>query len=190
MYAKLQDLWRQERERKEIVAIDPAYYGVLREYTRKVERKLAEEKNELAKLLQERRLERFNFILNDLIEIRTLKLIKMIVQCESLTVNLSNEEIAFFNRFKKVYEVYRDEIFNPQNVPFFDFDEVIEEKEKKDIIIEHVAIRLTKEIKDPIICLDGHTYGPFAEEEVVILPKENATILVKNKIAEQINDSK
>ena len=188
MFDKIEDKWKEEREREELTDIDEAFYGAMREFLRKRTIRVKEENNPLAKKLLEAKLNRVRYVLNDLLKIRTAKIIQMVVNGKEIKVKLSREEIDFYDRILKIYDIYKKEVFSPKDAAYTNISSIIgdETDEDSEEEIEYVAVKFVKSTKDKITGLDGQIYGPFEPEDVCLLPKENAIGLVRREIAQNI----
>ncbi len=188
MFEKIQDKWKDERGSEKLTPMDEIFYSAMRELLKKHTTKTKKEINPLIKKILETRLERIKYIINDLMRIRTTKLITMVMNREKVTVNLAREEQDFYDRFSQIYELYRKEVFSPKDVAYVDINKLIgkEIEEEGEEEIDYVAIRFIKKTKTQIQGLDGKTYGPFEPEDVCLIPKENAIGLVRREIAENI----
>ncbi|MHA1200958.1 MAG: DNA replication complex subunit Gins51 [Candidatus Heimdallarchaeaceae archaeon] len=188
MFEKIQDKWKDERGNEKLTPMDEIFYSAMRELLKKRSTKTKKEINPLIKKILETRLERIKYIINDLMRIRTTKLIAIVMNREKVTVNLAREEQDFYDRFSQIYELYRKEVFSPKDVAYVDINKLIgkEIEEEVEEEIEYVAIRFVKKTKTQIQGLDGKTYGPFEPEDVCLIPKENAIGLVRREIAENI----
>ena len=188
MFDKIQNKWKEEREKEQLTPMNEAFYGAMRDFLKTRTVRAKEEINPLIKKILEERLNRLKYVINDLIKLRTTKLIHAVLNKEEVTVNLSREEQNFYDRMKQVYDVYRKDIFSPKDVAFAELDLPSVEGEDSSIEeeIEFVAIRFIQSTNSKIQGLDGKTYGPFEPEDVCLLPKENAIGLVRREIAENI----
>ena len=188
MFEKIQDKWTDERGSENLTPMDEIFYSAMRELLKKRAIKTKKEINPLIRKIQETRLERIKYVINDLMRIRTTKLITMVMNREKVTVNLAREEQDFYDRFLQIYDLYRKEVFSPKDVAYIDINKLIgkEINEEEEEEIDYVAIRFIKKTKTQIQGLDGKTYGPFEPEDVCVIPKENAIGLVRREIAENI----
>jgi DNA replication initiation complex subunit (GINS family) len=189
VFDKIQAKWKEEREKETLTPLNEAFYGAMRDFLKQRTIKTKEEINPFVKKMLEERLKRLKFVVNDLLKIRTIKIIRSVISKEEIKVNMAREELDFYDRMKKIYDIYRKEVFSPKDVAYTDIqsildEEIIEEEQEK---IEHVAIRFLKSTKDRIQGLDGQIYGPFEPEDVCLLPKENAIGFVRREIAENID---
>jgi len=188
VFEKIQDKWKDERGSEILTPMDEIFYSAMRELLKKLATRTKKEINPLIKKILETRLERITYVINDLMRIRTTKLITMVMDREKVTVNLAREEQDFYDRFSKIYDLYRKEVFSPKDVAYVDINKVIgkEIAEDEEEDIDYVAVRFIKKTKTQIQGLDGNTYGPFEPEDVCLIPKENAIGLVRREIAENI----
>ena len=187
MIDKIFDLWKREREGTKILPMSIDFYSVMRDDLKRRTKKAKEQINPLIKTVLEAHLGRIKFVVNDLIKIRSMKIIQLVIRGDEVKVNLAREEINFYQRLKAIYGVYRKEIFSPKDVAYTDIGKILdEESDEVGDSIEYVAIRIVKKTKE-ITGLDGNIYGPFEPEDVCLLPKENAIGLVRRDIAEDIS---
>jgi len=188
MFDKIHNKWKEEREKEEITPMIDPFYGSMRDFLEERTKAAKQALNPITKKVLEKRLERIQYVINDLIKIRTNKIIKKVMNQEEISVNLAREELNFFDRMNQIYEIYLKEIFSPKDVAYTDIQEIlgvqIEEAEEKEV--ELVAIRFLKATKQEIQGWDGKIYGPFEPDDVCFLPKVNAIGLVKQSIAEDI----
>jgi len=187
VFDKIQNKWKEEREKEQLTPMNEAFYGAMRDFLKIRSTRTKEEINPLIKKILEERLNRLKFVINDLIKIRTIKIIQLVLNKQEIDVNLAREEQNFYERMKQIYDIYRKDIFSPKDVAYTDLklpsiDQTSEDSED----IEFVAIRFIQSTKDKIQGLDGKTYGPFEPEDVCLIPKENAIGLVRREIAENI----
>ncbi|MCK4844275.1 MAG: hypothetical protein KAS95_01230 [Candidatus Heimdallarchaeota archaeon] len=186
MIDKIFDLWKREREGPKLSPMSIDFYSVMRDDLKKRTKKAKEQINPLIKNVLEAHLGRIKFVVNDLIKIRSMKIIQLVIRGDEIEINLAREEINFYQRLKAIYGVYRKEIFSPKDVAYTDISKILdEESDEAGDSIEYVAIRIVKKTKE-ITGLDGNIYGPFEPEDVCLLPKENAIGLVRRDIAEDI----
>ena len=188
MFDKIQNKWKEEREKEQLTPMNEAFYGAMRDFLKIRTTRAKEEINPLIKKILEERLNRLKFVINDLLRIRTFKIIQIILNKQEIDINLAREEQNFYERMKQIYDVYRKDVFSPKDVAYTDLNlpsvESVDEGSEDEI--EFVAIRFIQSTKDKIQGLDGRTYGPFEPEDVCLIPKENAIGLVRREIAENI----
>ena len=192
MFDKIHNKWKEEREKENLTPMNEAFYGAMRDFLKTKTVRAKEEINPLIKKILEERLNRLRFVINNLLKIRITKIIKQVIIRKEITTELAREEQHFYERMKKLYDIYRKDVFSPKDIAYTDVDSIVDYRDVDDLeeIIEYVAIRFLKNTEDKIQGLDGKSYGPFEQEEVCLLPKENAVGLVRREIAENIELTK
>jgi len=187
VFDKIQTKWKEEREKEDLTPMTEAFYGAMRDFLKQRTIKTKEAINPFVKRMLDARLNRLRYVINDLIKIRTTKIIKMVTSKREITVSIAREESDFYERMKKIYDIYKKEIFSPKDVAYTDIESILDAEDSEKVEkIEYVAVRFLRSTKDQIQGLDGRTYGPFAKEDVCLLPKENAIGFVRREIAEDI----
>lgn len=168
--------------------MNEAFYGAIRDFLKTRTIKAKEEINPTIKKILEEKLNRMRYVIDDLLEIRTIKILQAVLDKEDITVSLAREEQNFYDRMKMLYDIYHKDIFSPKDIAYADIDSIVgaDNIEEDEGSIEYVAIKFLKSTKDKIQGLDGNAYGPFEQEDVCLIPKENARGLVKREIAENI----
>lgn len=188
MFDRIQNKWKEEREKSQLTPMNEAFYGAMRDFLKEKTVKAKEELNQTIKKVLEEKLSRMQYVIDDLLDIRTTKILQAVLNREEITIMLAREEQNFYERMKRLYEVYRKDIFSPKDIAYTDVDSIVRREGAEEIEeeLEYVAIRFLKSTKEKIQGLDGNAYGPFEKEDISLLPKENARGLVKREIAENI----
>jgi DNA replication initiation complex subunit (GINS family) len=187
LFDRIQNKWKEERERPQITPMNEAFYGAMRDFLKERSVRVKEEINPTVKKILEEKLSRMKYVIDDLLEIRTTKILQAVLKNEEINVILAREEQNFYDRMKQLYDVFRKDIFSPKDVAYTNVDSIVgkitDEGEKT---VEYVAVRFLTETKEEFTGIDGNPYGPFGKEDIGVLPKENARGLVKREIAENI----
>lgn len=188
MFDKIQNKWKEEREKTNLTPMNEAFYGAMRDFLKTKSVRAKEEINPLIKKVLVEKLNRMQFVVDDLLKIRTTKIIQAVLKKEELTVILAREEQNFYERMKMLYDVYLKDVFSPKDIAYTDVDSIVGKLSDAEVedSIEYVAIRFLEGTKDHFQGVDGNQYGPFEKEDIGILPKDNAVGLVKREIAENI----
>jgi DNA replication initiation complex subunit (GINS family) len=188
LFDRIQNKWKEEREKAKLTPMNEAFYGAMRDFLKTRSVRAKEEINPMIKKVLEEKLNRMRYVINDLLEIRTTKIIQAVLRKEEITIILAREEQNFYERMKLLYDVYLKDVFSPKDIAYTDMESIVGKvsDEEAEDIIQYVAIRFLKGTKDTIQGVDGNPYGPFEKEDVGILPKDNAIGLVKREIAESI----
>jgi len=194
LFDRIYDVWHMERANIEtLVPLKAGFYSDLRMLLERFSRKIEAEKDDVIKKILETRLERLNYVVDDLIEIRTMKIVHHVIKKKTITVNLAQEEYSFYSNLEKIHDIFIKGIFNPKEVAFIndlEFLETKKEEKAEENGIEYVNLRFIKKIDQEIMGVDGEVYGPFNPEDICVLPKENAVGLVKREVAEKIEIDK
>jgi len=188
LFDKIQNKWKEEREKTNLTPMNEAFYGAMRDFLKTKSVRAKEEINPLIKKVLVEKLNRMQFVVDDLLKIRTTKIIQAVLKKEELTVILAREEQNFYERMKMLYDVYLKDVFSPKDIAYTDVDSIVGKLSDAEVedSIEYVAIRFLEGTKDHFQGVDGNQYGPFEKEDIGILPKDNAVGLVKREIAENI----
>jgi DNA replication initiation complex subunit (GINS family) len=186
MYDELFAAWRFEVENAELGGLRPDFYARAADYLRKIkkENKIFDEKTVRASLL-EHELERVKWMLHELVWARYKKLVALITQSKEIPSDLLAVEeesmSAVFLSFAESYEKFAEKLLSEHIL-----SQVSNADEKKNH--KRVVVRFMKSIP-AIIGADMKTYGPFMVEDVASVPAENARILVKQGLAEEVEVS-
>ncbi len=188
MFDRIQNKWKEEREKIQLTPMNEAFYGAMRDFLKSRSLRAKEEINPIIKKVLEEKLSRMRYVIDDLLAIRTTKILQIVFNKEEITFNLAREEQNFYERMKKLYDVYRKDVFSPKDIAYTDIDSIVSKEsiDEEEEDIEYVAIKFLKRTKDKIQGLDGKVYGPFEKEDICLLPKENAVGLVRREFAENI----
>ena len=148
--------------------MNEAFYGAIRDFLKTRTIKAKEEINPTIKKILEEKLNRMRYVIDDLLEIRTIKILQAVLDKEDITVSLAREEQNFYDRMKMLYDIYHKDIFSPKDIAYADIDSIVgaDNIEEDEGSIEYVAIKFLKSTKDKIQGLDGNAYGPFEQEDV------------------------
>ncbi len=187
MFDRIQNKWKEEREKTQLTPINEAFYGAMRDFLKSKTVRAKEEINPTIKKILEEKLSRMRYVMDDLLAIRTTKILQAVLNREELKVILAREEQNFYDRMKLLYDVYQKDIFSPKDIAYTNIDSIVskDDVEEEAAAVEYVAVRFLKRC-DSFQGLDDNTYGSFEKEDVSLLPKENARGLVKREVAENI----
>jgi DNA replication initiation complex subunit (GINS family) len=187
MYDELYAAWRFELENSALGGLPSDFYARAADYLRRIkeETKTTDEKTVKSKLL-ERELERVRCMLQELIWTRYKKLVSLVSENQKLPSGLLADEeeslCTSFLSFAESYQKFADKLLQGQvssPVP----RQAPKAAEKK--VSKRVVLRFVKAVP-AVIGADMKTYGPFMVEDVASVPMENAKILVKQGLAEQV----
>jgi DNA replication initiation complex subunit (GINS family) len=162
VYDELYAAWRFELENAALGGLPSNFYVRAADYLKHFneETRLLDKKNLKSKLL-ERELERVKCMLQELIWTRYKKLVASISESKKLPSGLLTDEeeslCTGFLSFAESYQKFADKLLEGQ---------------------------ISTTVSNPVV--DMKTYGPFMVEDVASVPVENAKILVKQGLAENV----
>jgi DNA replication initiation complex subunit (GINS family) len=179
MYDELYAAWRCEVESAALGCLPPDFYARVADYLRRIkeESRMLDKKTVKASLL-EHELRHVKRMLRELIWLRYKKLLRIISENQKVPADLLAAEeakmCAGFLSFAEAYQRFAENLLRGQ------VSAVSTAKAHK-----RVALRFIKEVP-AVIGADMKTYGPFLVEDVASVPVENAKILIKQGLAEQV----
>jgi DNA replication initiation complex subunit (GINS family) len=181
MYNELYKIWKKEKETLEIQGLPKDFYPKIAAYIKKMreENRMLDRKTTKAKLL-DREFKNVKIMVSELVQIRYKKLReKALVQEPVARATLTEEEKKLYGEIISLTEAYQS----------FSKDMLrgrlpsIEENGTQQSM---VVLRFVKEIP-ALVGSDMKTYGPFWPEDIATLPLENARILIKKGVAEEVD---
>ncbi len=164
-YAKLRELQRKEASSAEISTLEPNFYEEIKKVIE--EKKIKAMKGE--SLLAIKEYENIKKILLDIEEKRIEKIVFMAMRGKQSSEGLSRGENTFLAEISEV--IWK----NKKKMNSF-------WTEKKENI---KRIKILKDIT-AYKGSDGEIYGPYVGDQLVELPEEEATILLKDNLAENV----
>lgn len=180
MYKELYEAWKREQEDSELERLPPDFYSKAAEYIGKLEEegRMLDKRTVKARLL-ESEMRNVKRMVNELIQVRYRKLIKLAAEGEKTPADrLAAEEKKMCMGILPLAEAYQSfaEKISCGNT----LEEVSVRQKKEKVVMRFLA-------KTPsIVGLDMKTYGPFEPEDVASLPAENCRIMVKKGLAKKI----
>ena len=182
MYDELYDLWKKEKETLDIQRLPKNFYAKIAAYIKemKEENRMLDKKTTKSKLLDSE-FGNVKILVNELLQCRYEKLLEKALAKETVPKEALTEEEK---------KLYGDVLPLPEAYQAF----------SKDILRGHLSkiekgakpamtvLRFVQEIP-ALVGSDMKTYGPFVPEDIATLPPENARILIKQKVAVEV-DSK
>ncbi|MHA1912488.1 MAG: DNA replication complex subunit Gins51 [Candidatus Kariarchaeaceae archaeon] len=176
IYDVLIKLWKQEVASEAFEELDSSFWARVRDFLSHIESMSSSSNDDLLKDLYLERLNRVRFMINDVVRIRTDKILYAAKTVESVPSGLSIEEQDLFEAIKQSIDLHRRSIYSVTTAstsgsPFFD---------------KKLCIRILDPEPEQMIGSDLQAYGPFDKEDVTFLPLENAKLLIRLGKAEEI----
>ena len=166
-YSFLRDIERGELTQASLVPLPENFYNQVKDYVAELEKNI----NKGGGVMALREYENVKRIIKRIIEKREEKIVLLAVRGVE-SENLTNEERELFHSIKEKMMEHRKNLGIEESI-----ESVKKERVKK--------VRIIKEI-EAYTAPDGSVYGPFREREEVVLPSEEANMLVKAKLAEEV----
>jgi len=182
MYDELYELWKTEKETLDIQRLPKNFYAKVAAYIKKMneENRMLDKKTAKAKLL-DNELQHAMVVVAELLQCRYEKFLKKALVRETVVRDvLTDEEKKLYGDLlplPEAYQAFSKDILRGQLSK-------VEKGEKQSVTV----LRFIQEIP-PLIGSDLKTYGPFAPEDIAVLPYENARIFIKQGVAVEV-DSK
>jgi len=177
-YEELLKAWRAEAAGEEIQRIDEDFYEKLSQYVRHLldELNLLDEESISGRLVKKELLNAQKMV-EDLIRRRFDKILRHVESNQPVVqAALTPLEREVSSSMSRAYENHR-----------FILERVIQgaSLQMTNPSSQNVLVRILKDIPS-IVGIDMKTYGPFKNEDVTTLPKENAEALVRRGLAVKI----
>lgn len=179
-YNDLYKAWKLEKESTQLQKLPKDFYSDLADYMRKVseEQRMLDEKALMAKLLT-KEYAHTKRLFTELLQIRRNKIATEILDSGSIPIEAcTREEEKLANDLTAVTDTYEKmlkEVFEGKAVQVKETGE----KPKK------ILVRFLKPLP-AIIGVDMKNHGPFKQEDLALLPAENAEALLKQGIVVKV----
>jgi DNA replication factor GINS len=179
MYNELYEVWKQEFENAELAKLPPDFYSRVADYLRRLreEGRMLDKRTAKAGLLK-KELQNVKRIVRELFLSRYRKIAGKMAKGEKVgsgILTVEEERIcAGISPFSEAFQSLVKDVLQG-HVPRTDA------KQESN----RTVLRFLKDIP-AIIGSDMKTYGPFKIEDIASLPVENARILVKQGLAEEV----
>jgi len=179
MYNELYEAWKRELESGELERFPPDFYSKIADYLRRIkeESRMLDKKTVKASLLR-KEMQNVKRLTHDLIRTRYKKLAMIAVKGEKVPSGvLTVEEEEVYTGVSPFPEAFRS--FAKNILRGYVPKVGVEQKRKRTVL------RFVRGVPE-IIGADMKPYGPFKAEDVASLPIENAKILIRQGLAEEI----
>ncbi len=213
-YKKLYQQWYKEFKQIKLTELNQDLFNYYKKALNSINEYKEDNSNELKDLILNSCKENFNFLFNDFLKLREVKIINSAMALKEINLNnvIEAEKLFYQNLvgtikgFKKVKtlslyeeesEINLEDLIKSEVKIKEDIKEVsISNKKKKsltsesnelinEVKIDYTLVRFLKETP-PLVGIDLINYGPFEKEDIANLPQKNAKILIIEKFAEKI----
>ena len=182
MYDELYEAWKKEKETLELQRLLQNFYAEIAAYIKKMkqENRMLDKKTTKAKLL-DNEFRNVKIMLSELLQCRYKKFLEKTLGKETVPKEgLTEEEKKLYREvlpLPEAYKAFSKDILRG-NLP------TVEKGAKQTMTV----LRFVQEIP-ALVGSDMKTYGPFAPEDVAVLPPENARILIKQGVAVEVDST-
>ncbi|MHA1256093.1 MAG: DNA replication complex subunit Gins51 [Promethearchaeota archaeon] len=210
-YEKLYQHWLQEFENEELTKLSEDLYSKYKSNSSFLSNLTLNDEDKIKTKIIESYKENFEFLFNDFMKIREIKILNSALALHEIKINnLIEPERLFYQNlvsaikgFKKVKAsfiddqspIIEDEIIKEAQVETLDINEDFSQ-ETSDLVSDYIVKEKTDQFnyilvkflkKTPaLVGIDLLNYGPFEKENIAFLPYENAKILIFEKFAQNI----
>lgn len=210
-YEKLYQHWLQEFENEELTKLSEDLYSKYKSNSSFLSNLTLNDEDKIKTKIIESYKENFEFLFNDFMKIREIKILNSALALHEIKINnLIEPERLFYQNlvsaikgFKKVKASFIDdqspiieeEIIKEAQVETLDINEDFSQ-ETSELVSDYIVKEKTDQFnyilvkflkKTPaLVGIDLLNYGPFEKENIAFLPYENAKILIFEKFAQNI----
>ncbi|MHA1466856.1 MAG: DNA replication complex subunit Gins51 [Promethearchaeota archaeon] len=210
-YEKLYQHWLQEFENEELTKLSEDLYSKYKSNSSFLSNLTLNDEDKIKTKIIESYKENFEFLFNDFMKIREIKILNSALALHEIKINnLIEPERLFYQNlvsaikgFKKVKAsfiddqspIIEDEIIKEAQVETLDINEDFSQ-ETSDLVSDYIVKEKTDQFKyilvkflkktPALVGIDLLNYGPFEKENIEFLPYENAKILIFEKFAQNI----
>ncbi len=210
-YEMLYQHWLQEFENEELTKLSEDLYSKYKSNSSFLSNLTLNDEDKIKTKIIESYKENFEFLFNDFMKIREIKILNSALALHEIKINnLIEPERLFYQNlvsaikgFKKVKASFIDdrspiieeEIIKEAQVETLDINEDFSQ-ETSELVSDYIVKEKTDQFnyilvkflkKTPaLVGIDLLNYGPFEKENIAFLPYENAKILIFEKFAQNI----
>jgi len=213
-YEKLYQQWLEEFQQTNLTKLNQELFNYYKEILNLIKDYEEENSNELKNHILQSYKGNINFLFNDFLKLREVKIINSALALKEINLNnvIEAEKLLYQNLvsaikgFKKVkllslFEqegksklegLIESEIVTKKSIAEASISNKKEEtivSESSEVIekekIDFTLVRFLKKTP-PLVGIDLINYGPFEKEDIANLPQKNAKILIYEKFAEKI----
>jgi DNA replication initiation complex subunit (GINS family) len=206
-YQLLYEHWLKEFKEEEITPFHPENFKKYKENIKKLKEYQTQLSDSLKIAICKEHVQNFEFLFNDLFQLRRVKIINAALTLKTLTIeNLLESEKWFFQNLLGTFKGFEkikatDMLSEVENLSLqkseemeVDKSERSSAKESNDTpseslgLVENYNYMMVRVLKDipALVGIDLKNYGPFLKEDLIFIPEKNAQILIIEKSAEQI----
>ena len=176
-YPILKTIWNRERKDKKLLGLDQDFYDKARAYSSHLKTQSEMESDSLLAELFYNRWVRVNFLINDILRMRSDKHIRDTNTSIEMPNLLPIEENEFRSELEKSIRNFKNSSLGIENPVVNQTDIDAEDT--------YQMIRFVKDDSQIVVGGDLKQYGPFKKGDIAYVPTENAAIYIKKLLAEK-----
>jgi len=194
LYDEIYIAWKREKDLEEIQPLPRDFFQKASEYLSGLKLSLSEQSKESDIMsANEREIEYVEFMLLNLLKMRARKIALLpLMDSREIPPNLSESELALIDDLRKGLKKYLEQPIllasrpekTEQKTPGREEYITAAEQKPSDFMVLRVLQPIPK-----LVGVDLDEYGPFQPEDLVVLPRENALVLVARGVALEVRPS-
>ncbi|RLF23393.1 MAG: hypothetical protein DRN15_02515 [Thermoprotei archaeon] len=179
VYMKLYSIWRKEVETAELQSVPENLYEVVRKKLKELKEVMnKEEVSTIEREIARREYEVLRELAESLFRLRMEKALVRLIRGEVVNARLlCVEERELYNLVKNTFEEFLSSLVS---------ETALRKAKEKEEESKYVIVRFIMNCGS-FIGVDENVYGPFDEEDVALIPRENAEALISKGVAVKIH---
>jgi DNA replication factor GINS len=194
LYDEIFEAWKREKNSVTIQRLPVDFFEKASTYLSDLRSLLPKSSEEVsAELAKNHEIEYVEFMISSLLKMRARKI--ALISLENLVeipLNLVQSEVSLINDLREDLKAYLEQCVR---IPRKDTGKVISSLEREQGSIlgsrETSNIMLLRILQPlpKLVGVDLEEYGPFEQEDLVVLPKENALVLIARGMASEVKSA-
>lgn len=176
-FRELVKLWRNEREKEELQSIREDLLPKVKKNIERLKSQIREEEETLSTSLARKEIEIVEFLLNDIIHLRIIKILKRLLQSESLDSLLPQENV-FCEEVKNDIQELKDHITVSRSDESFSTLQ-LKEKIKKSPAKKNFTLVCANRSINSFVTEKGVAYRKIRKGDILNIPKKNLKLFQK-----------
>nr|MDO8099905.1 hypothetical protein [Candidatus Njordarchaeota archaeon] len=194
MYDEIYMAWKHEKDSEEIQPLTKDFFRKASEYLSGLKLSLSERSKESdIRSAYKREVEYVEFMLLNLLKIRARKMALLpLMDSRDVPPSLLESELALIDDLRKILKKYIEQPIllsakleeTEQKAPDGEAYIAVAARKPPDFMLLRILQPIPK-----LVGIDLDEYGPFQPEDLVVLPRENALVLVARGVALELRPS-
>ena len=196
-YDDISKFWESEREDEDLGDLEDLQLSKMIEYLSNVRLRFAEThaNDDIQAEIYEQEAINLEFMLRDLLILRRNKILQAAVMQEEPSGDMTISEEEFYNRVFRAFSGHNEFLENTitgtpsATVKLSESEKSISDDDEPDDEthqLDYVMVRFLQPIEEAFVGIDEQVYGPFAKEDVAVIPIHNAKLWLRNGMISRI----